>query len=69
MEFGYSLPKSVNDRLKINNARVFFSAYNLFTICNKLLKGADPERVEGAYNAGLTYPLMRSFNIGLNINF
>ena len=69
MEIGYTLPSSVSSKLKITNARVFFSAYNLFTICNKLLKGADPERVEGAYNAGLTYPLMRSFNFGLNINF
>ena len=69
VEVGYTLPKNVSDAIGIQGGRVFVSAYNLFTICNPLLKGADPERIEGAWNAGLTYPLMRTISVGVNVNF
>ena len=39
------------------------------TFCNKALKDADPEREERDWGANLAYPLMRTYNFGLNINF
>jgi hypothetical protein len=69
VEIGYSLPRSVAARMKITGGRVFVNGYNLFTFCNSLLKDADPERQESDWDANLAYPLMKSFNVGLNINF
>ena len=56
-------------RLGINSCRFFVNGSNLFTICNDMLKNADPEREERDWGANLSYPLMRTYNIGLNINF
>ena len=69
LEIGYKVPKSVLGYVNAYSARVFLNAYNLFTLCNKLLKEADPEREERDWSAGLAYPLMRTYNIGINITF
>jgi TonB-linked SusC/RagA family outer membrane protein len=69
LEIGYTFEKDVLGKLGINSCRVFITGYNLFTVCNPLLKGADPEKIEGDWNAGLTYPLMRTYNFGINLNF
>ncbi len=56
-------------RIGLNSARIFVNGSNLFTFCNKALKD-DPERVrKGIGGANLAYPLMRTYNFGLNINF
>ena len=47
----------------------FVNGSNLFTLCNRMLRNADPEREERDWGANLAYPLMRSYNFGLNINF
>lgn len=69
LEIGYTLPKSFMHKIGINNARIFVNGSNLFTLCNKMLRNADPEREERDWGANLAYPLMRSYNFGLNINF
>jgi hypothetical protein len=69
LEIGYTLPKSVLQTVKISRARIYLNGFNLLTFCNKLLKEADPEREERDWSAGLAYPLMRSYNIGVNITF
>lgn len=69
VELGYTLPKSFTSKWGIEGIRVYVNAFNLFTFCGEDVKDMDPEREEGAYAADLTYPLMRSFNFGLNINF
>ncbi len=46
------------------NARLYFSATNLFTISP--FKHWDPEMGGGR---GMSYPLQRTFNLGLNITF
>lgn len=69
LEIGYNLPKSLTQKIGIGSARVFVNGFNLFTICNKALKEADPEREERDWGANLAYPLMRSYNFGLNVNF
>jgi len=69
LEIGYTVPKAVLSKVGIGSARVFVNGFNLLTFCNKLLRQADPEREERDWSAGLAYPLMRSYNIGVNITF
>lgn len=61
--------KSFMKRIGLNSARIFVNGSNLLTFCNKALKDADPEREERDWGANLAYPLMRTYNFGLNINF
>jgi len=70
LELGYTLPVNITRKVRIDNVRIFLNCFNLYTFCaSKDAKGLDPEREEGSYAADLTYPLLRSFNFGLNINF
>lgn len=69
VELGYNVPVKYTKVIGLKGVRVYFNGYNLYTFCNDFLKDMDPERDEGAYGAGNTYPIMRSFNMGLNIKF
>lgn len=73
LELGYTLPTKWTDRVKLDNVRLYLNAFNLFTFCNEDVRGMDPERNEsdnnGTYTVDLTYPLMRSYNFGLEISF
>ncbi len=69
VEIGYNVPASITKRARIDGLRIYANGFNLFTFANKLAKHLDPEREEGDYAADLTYPLMRSFNFGINLNF
>lgn len=69
--FGYTLPKRVVNRLKINNLRVFVSSYNVFLWTK--YTGYDPEvDVQTGLTPGVDYnryPRSRNFLAGLNITF
>jgi len=69
LEIGYTLPNSITRGIKLESLRVFLNVFNLYTFCGENVKGLDPERDEGAYTADFTYPLLRSFSFGLNVNF
>jgi TonB-linked SusC/RagA family outer membrane protein len=69
VELGYNIPSQFTKKIGLNSVRLFLNGYNLWTFCHEDLKDMDPERDEGAYGAGNTYPIMRSFNMGLNIKF
>ena len=64
-EIGYSLPKSVTEKLLLRSLRIFLSGENLLTFSPDI-KYWDPET--GSQD-GRGYPLMRTVNLGLNINF
>ena len=64
-EIGYSLPKSATDKLLLRSLRIFLSGENLLTFSPDI-KYWDPET--GSQD-GRGYPLMRTVNLGLNINF
>ena len=57
------------EKINIDSIRLYFSAHNLFTITDSFVRPFDPEKIEGTNSSGFTYPLMRSFNFGVNINF
>lgn len=70
LEFGYNLKSDDLERaLGITNLRIFASGFNLFTWADDFVKPFDPEKVEGAFSAGLNYPVTKTFNFGVNINF
>lgn len=61
LTLGYTLPQALRNKLKLQNARVYFQAQNLFTITN--YKGADPEGL------GYPYALPRQFTLGIQFGF
>ena len=63
LELGYSLPKRWVGKIRIESARIYVNAVNLLEI-SKLKKdyGVDAEVISG-------YPSMKSYNIGLMVNF
>jgi TonB-linked SusC/RagA family outer membrane protein len=62
MSLSYTLPKGVSKRLGIGDVRMYFSGNNLWTIINPL-----PYKDPGL-SSWMDYPIMRSFNFGLNLN-
>jgi len=53
----------------IGSLRIYANIYNLFTITDAFVKPFDPEKIEGSFDAGLTYPLTKSYNFGINLTF
>ena len=56
-------------KVGIDNMRIYANGHNLITWADDFVKPFDPEKIEGAYSAGLTYPLTKSYNMGINITF
>jgi TonB-linked SusC/RagA family outer membrane protein len=71
--FGYSLPKTLVSRAKINSARFYVSVLNAFTITK--YTGFDPEVQTNGNSTGSpsvdrnSAPLARTMNVGVNIGF
>lgn len=66
LQLGYSLPKTLLEKANIQQVRVYVSADNLFTR-DKFWPGWDPEISAGSN--GAYYPQVKTYNIGLNLNF
>jgi hypothetical protein len=65
IEFGYSVPASLLNIVRIQRARFYLNAYNLFSIDNVHKYRIDPE-VTGTN--GLQFPQNRFINLGVNIS-
>ena len=65
VSLAYNLPKSLLNKLSIDNLKLFVSGKNLHTWTN--WKGVDPEAGVG-FQTG-AYPVMRSYTLGLNLTF
>ncbi|RDC54693.1 TonB-dependent receptor [Pedobacter chinensis] len=64
IQLGYTLPKSITDKLKIGSLRAYATGSNIYTYSkNKLLRDYDPER-GGAESS----PLSRQFVFGFNLD-
>jgi len=60
---GYTLPKNLVNKINFNNIRIYLAGYNALTI-DRLGKFAfDPEGIGNSW----TYPVYKSFSLGLNI--
>ncbi|WP_223151074.1 TonB-dependent receptor [Flavobacterium sp. GP15] len=70
--FGYSLPKSLLDRVQLSNLRFYLSVQNAFTFTN--YSGFDPEISTNGNSNGSpsvdrnSAPIARTFSFGLNLS-
>ncbi|MCE5225340.1 MAG: TonB-dependent receptor [Porphyromonadaceae bacterium] len=62
---GYTLPKTLTQKMKIDNLRFYVSGQNLFTLSDAY-EGYDPE---ASVSSGSFYPLMQTFTFGMDIRF
>ena len=62
LRVGYTLPQSVTRRFFVENLRIYTSIDNLFTITR--FPGLDPELA-----AGVGYPTVRQYSVGIDITF
>ena len=63
VEVGYTLPRDLLKKIKVQNFRVYVSGTNL--LCWSKFKLWDPEMAGN----GFGYPIQRVFNIGINLGF
>jgi TonB-linked SusC/RagA family outer membrane protein len=66
IELGYSIPKTLLNRIKMQRARVYINGYNLFSIDNVRHFGTDPEIND---DNGLQFPQNKFVNAGVNLSF
>jgi TonB-linked SusC/RagA family outer membrane protein len=64
IELGYTLPKNLAAKVKLDDVRIFVSGFNVLTWA-KDIKWTDPE-LSGNI---LYYPPQRIFNMGINVKF
>lgn len=64
LDFGYTLKKGSLSKLGVQNMRLYFIGYNLFTISP--FKMWDPELGGGA---GTRYPNIKTLSVGVNVTF
>lgn len=60
IEVGYTIPEELVKKIKISQTRIFLRGMNLLTLDH--FKYSDPENISG-------YPAMKSYNIGLKVQF
>lgn len=61
VQLGYSLPAKLRAPLHMKTARIYATATNIFTLTR--YTGLDPEVL------GYSYPLPRTFTLGINVGF
>ncbi|SFC00121.1 TonB-linked outer membrane protein, SusC/RagA family [Flagellimonas taeanensis] len=61
LQLGYVLPQDVTSKFKVDRLRIYTNLENYFTFTK--FDGYNPE------NAGISYPLMKQWVVGLNLTF
>jgi TonB-linked SusC/RagA family outer membrane protein len=78
LTIGYTLPSSLVQRLHLSSIRIYATGQNLWTYSPmfKVSKNFDPEVIEASdpeINAGggdgFSYPMQKTYTLGLNVNF
>lgn len=70
IQVGYSLPKSIVSRIKLQNVRLYFSGENLLTI-DALPKGIDAAALRGfnALSGAAAYGADRTYSFGISVTY
>jgi hypothetical protein len=66
IQLGYTVPTNLIQRVRLQRARVYLNAFNLFSFDNLKEYGVDPEITE---ENGLQFPQSRVLNMGINLTF
>ncbi|WP_089896190.1 SusC/RagA family TonB-linked outer membrane protein [Chitinophaga arvensicola] len=72
ISLGYQLPEKMLQHIRLQQARIYLSAQNLYTFTNYLNYNPEVSNYEGALTSGVDYgryPLARTFVVGVNIGF
>ncbi|CAG5016215.1 TonB-dependent receptor P3 [Dyadobacter sp. CECT 9275] len=78
LTLGYSIPTDIVKRIKLNAVQIYFTGQNLWTYSPmyKHNRNFDPEVIEGSdqevsasQGDGNSYPMLKSYTIGLNLTF
>ncbi|MCC8144479.1 MAG: hypothetical protein LUD02_09755 [Tannerellaceae bacterium] len=64
IELGYTVPRALVSKARIQNLRIYVSGFNLLTFDK--LKVFDPE---GTSSTGQFYPQQRVYNVGATVTF
>ena len=69
IQFGYTFPRALMNKLGLQSLRIYFSGDNLWTATG--IHGFyDPENLGASGGTGgQVYPLSKTYSVGLNINF
>ncbi|WP_297901409.1 TonB-dependent receptor [uncultured Parabacteroides sp.] len=79
LQFGYTLPKNIIEKMYMQNARIYISAENLWCwsplykhthdldVTN--IQGSDPDLTDGNSGDGQSYPQMTSISLGVSVTF
>lgn len=62
IQFGYTIPSKITRRFFVQNLKIYASIDNLFTLTR--FPGLDPE-----ISAGVGYPAIRQYSLGIDITF
>ncbi|WP_461787624.1 TonB-dependent receptor [Pedobacter sp.] len=75
---GYTFPSDWSKKLKISSARLYVTGQNLWTwspmykitrdFDPEVIQGSDPE-VNGGQGDGFSYPMLKTYTVGLNLTF
>lgn len=69
LELGYSLPAYLNEKIGVDNLRVYLSGYNLLTF-SPYIKDFDPESEQTNISGqSQPYPAQRVVNAGISVTF
>lgn len=70
LELGYSFQSGFLNRAGIKSMRFYANGNNLLTWGSSLVPGIDPEQADAGKNSyGYLFPLTKTYNLGLNIQF
>ena len=64
LEIGYTIPQELTRKIKIEKIRCYLNGTNLFSL-DHMDGMMDPESV----TAGIGYPVMRTYSVGLSVQF
>ena len=68
IQLGYTLPKELSRKLKIDNLRIYVTGENLFTVSDMMF--FDPEIVTSSVaGSAQSYPLSKIISTGINVSF
>ncbi len=67
IELGYTLSKTILDKISVKNIRVYIGADNLVTFTKYY--GLDPEQSSTYGRDGINYPQARTYMAGVNVTF
>ncbi|MCD6597604.1 MAG: TonB-dependent receptor [Bacteroidales bacterium] len=70
IQLGYTVPQHISKKVALQKARIFISGANLITF-KSLPEAMDPESglTQWGSSYGASYPISRTFSIGVNLTF